>query len=208
MSIISDANMAWMLADAANVCLTGHERTMTFVELGCGEHHLAIERILNAVKSNRMMLPVAIFDRLTRWLDGYAGSPEEPQPRAMLAEIRAQQFQPVPPPDRRSVTMYGAPRRLRAALASPDEGTVGSTGPLRHDHPGESATRAMTTHPDSRQGRPMAAPVGHPADSGSLLASRDSELSARFVNDVLLPTAAALAIFRFSRHPAVSTATR
>ena len=41
----------------------------------------------------------------------------------------------------------------------------------------------------------MAAPVGHPADSGSLLASRDSELSARFVNDVLLPTAA-LAICR------------
>ena len=104
--------------------------------------------------------------------------------------------------------MYGASVRLRAAFASPDEGTVGSTGPLRHDHPGESATRAMTTHPDSRQGRPMAAPVGHPADSGSLLASRDSELSARFVNDVLLPTAAALAIFRFSRHPAVSTATR
>ena len=94
--IISDANMAWMLADAANVCLTGHERTMTFVELGCGEHHLAIERILNVVKSNRLMLPVAIFDWLTRWLDGYAGSPEEPRLRAMLAEVRAPQFQPVP----------------------------------------------------------------------------------------------------------------
>jgi hypothetical protein len=35
----------------------------------------------------------------------------------------------------------------------------------------------------------MAASVGHPADSGSLLASRGSGLSARFVNDVL-PTAA------------------
>ena len=58
--IISDANMAWLLADAANVCLTGHERTMTFVELGCGEHHLAIERILDVVNSNRMALPVAI----------------------------------------------------------------------------------------------------------------------------------------------------
>jgi hypothetical protein len=81
--------MAWMLADAANACLTGHERTMTFVELGCGENHLAIERILNAVMSNRMMLPVAIFDRLTGWLDGYTGSPEEPQLRTMLAEVRA-----------------------------------------------------------------------------------------------------------------------
>ena len=96
LSIISDANMAWILADAADVCLTGHERTMTFVELGCGEHHLAIERILNAIKSSRMMLPVAIFDRLTRWLDGYVGSPEEPQLRTMLAEIRAELFEPVP----------------------------------------------------------------------------------------------------------------
>jgi hypothetical protein len=102
LSIISDANMAWMLADAADGCLTGHERTMTFVELGCGEHHLAIERILNAVMSSRMMVPVAIFDRLTRWLDGYAGSPEEPQLRTMLAEVWAQQFEPVPSPNQRA----------------------------------------------------------------------------------------------------------
>jgi hypothetical protein len=96
LSMTSDANMAWLLAIAADVCLTGHERTMTFVELGCGENHLAIERILSAVMSSRMTLPVAIFDRLTRWLDGYVGSPEEPRLRTMLAEIRAQQFQPVP----------------------------------------------------------------------------------------------------------------
>jgi len=95
-SVISDANMAWLLADAAGVCLTGYERTMVFVELGSGEEHLAIERILNAVMSSRMALPLAVFDRLARWLDGYAGSREEPQLRAMLAEIRAQQFQPVP----------------------------------------------------------------------------------------------------------------
>ena len=35
--IISDANMAWLLADAADVCLTGYERTMTFVEMGSGK---------------------------------------------------------------------------------------------------------------------------------------------------------------------------
>jgi hypothetical protein len=89
LSMTSDANMAWLLAIAADVCLTGHERTITFVELGCGENHLAIERILNAVMSSRMTLPVAIFDRLTRWLDGYADSPEEPRLRTMLAEIRS-----------------------------------------------------------------------------------------------------------------------
>ena len=61
--------------------------------------------------------------------------------------------------------------------------------------PGESATWAMTSHPDSRQGRPMTSSVGHPADGGSLLASRDSALSAPFLNDVLQPTAA-LVIYR------------
>jgi hypothetical protein len=96
LSIISDADMAWLLTDAADTCLTGHERTMTFVELGCGEHHLAIERILNAVVSTRVALPLAIFDTLTRWLDGYAGSPEEPHLRTMVADVRAQQVEPVP----------------------------------------------------------------------------------------------------------------
>jgi hypothetical protein len=93
---ISDADIAWLLADAADTCLMGHERTMTFVELGCGEHHLAIERILNAVVSTRVALPLAIFDTLTRWLDGYAGSPEEPHLRTMVADVRAQQLEPVP----------------------------------------------------------------------------------------------------------------
>jgi hypothetical protein len=96
LSSVSDASVAWMLADAADVGLTGYERIMTFVELGSGENHLAIERIRNVLLSRRMTLPVTAFDRLSRWLDGYAGSSEEPRLRAMLAEIWAQQFEPVP----------------------------------------------------------------------------------------------------------------
>jgi hypothetical protein len=96
LSIVSEADMAWLLADAADVYLTGYERTMAFVELGSGEHYLAIERILTAAMSSPTTLPVGVFDGLTRWLDGYAGSPEEPQLRTMLAEIRAQQFDLVP----------------------------------------------------------------------------------------------------------------
>ncbi|AGB23872.1 hypothetical protein Mycsm_03584 [Mycobacterium sp. JS623] len=94
--VISDADMAWLLADVADTCLIGHERTMTFVELGCGEHHLAIDRILNAVVSTRAALPLAIFDRLIHWLDGYVGSPEEPHLRTMIADVRAQQVEPAP----------------------------------------------------------------------------------------------------------------
>ncbi len=88
--------MAWLLAEAADACLAGYERTMTFVELGSGEDHLAIERMLNAVMSSRMTLPAMVFDKLTHWLDGYIGSQEEPRLRTKLGEIRGQQFEPVP----------------------------------------------------------------------------------------------------------------
>ena len=86
--IISDEDMAWLLVDAAKSVSTGYERTIVFVELGCGESYLAIKRILTALLSTRMALPVAILSKLTGWLNGYAGSPEEPQLRMMLAVIR------------------------------------------------------------------------------------------------------------------------
>jgi RNA polymerase sigma-70 factor (ECF subfamily) len=56
---------------------------------------------------------------------------------------------------------------------------------LRQNHPGESATRTMTTHPGHSQDVPMATTVDHLADSDSPLASRAPELTARFVNDAL-----------------------
>jgi hypothetical protein len=94
-SIISDEDMAWLLVDAVKSCMTGYERTMAFVELGCGERYLVIKRILTALLSTRMALPVAILSKLTGWLDGYSGSPEEPQLRMMLAVICLQQSEAV-----------------------------------------------------------------------------------------------------------------
>lgn len=94
-SIISDEDMAWLLVDAVESCLTGYERTIVFVELGCGESNLAITRILIALISTRTALPAAILSKLTGWLNGYAGSPEEPQLRMMLDVIRLQQFEAV-----------------------------------------------------------------------------------------------------------------
>jgi RNA polymerase sigma-70 factor, ECF subfamily len=43
----------------------------------------------------------------------------------------------------------------------------------------------MTTHPDHSQDVPMATTAADIVDSDSLLASRDPELTARFVNDAL-----------------------
>ncbi|MCA2321328.1 tryptophanase [Mycobacterium intracellulare] len=87
--------MAWSLVDAAKSCLTGYERTIVFVELGCGESYLAIERVLSALLSARLALPLPILSKLTCWLNGYAGSPEEPQLRMMLAVLRLQHFEAV-----------------------------------------------------------------------------------------------------------------
>ncbi|MCV7440674.1 tryptophanase [Mycobacterium paraense] len=87
--------MAWSLVDAVGSCLTGYERTMIFVELGCGETHLAIRRILTVLLSTRMALPVEILSKLTGWLNAYVGSPEEPQLRLMLGIIRLQQSEAV-----------------------------------------------------------------------------------------------------------------
>jgi hypothetical protein len=94
-SIISDEDMAWLLVDAVKPCLTGDERTIVFVELGCGESYLVIKRILTILLSSRMALPEAILSKLTGWLNGYAGSPDEPQLRMMLAVIRLQQSEAV-----------------------------------------------------------------------------------------------------------------
>ncbi|WP_232006951.1 tryptophanase [Mycobacterium sp. 1245805.9] len=84
---ISDADMAWSLIDAIKPCLTDYERTVAFVELGCGDGYLVIQRILTALVSTPSALPMAILAKLSRWLNGYAGSPEEPQLRMMLALI-------------------------------------------------------------------------------------------------------------------------
>ncbi|ASQ89528.1 hypothetical protein [Mycobacteroides abscessus] len=86
----SDAGMAWLLADAAGPCLTGDQRAMVFVELGCGENHLAIERILNAVVENGCPLSTAVLAALTEWLDLYVGSPEERLLRDLVLQVRAQ----------------------------------------------------------------------------------------------------------------------
>lgn len=68
--------MAWLLADAAERCLTGDQRTMVFVELGCGESYLAIERILRIVVGNGFPLP------LPRWWpsqNGWVYTPAAPR---------------------------------------------------------------------------------------------------------------------------------
>jgi hypothetical protein len=83
----SDETVAWQLADAVSPCLAGHERTMIFVQLGCGEHHLAAERILAVVVREGFPLPATLHTTLTTWLDGYVGTREELRLRDLIAHV-------------------------------------------------------------------------------------------------------------------------
>jgi hypothetical protein len=82
----SDASVARQLADAASPCLTGEER-MIFVQSGCGENHLAAERILAVVVRECFPLPATLLTTLTTWLDLYVGTREERRLRALIARI-------------------------------------------------------------------------------------------------------------------------
>lgn len=83
----ADARVAWLLADIAEPDLSGAERTRVFIDLGAGDNHLAVQRILTIVGDQRAALPAALLDTLHSWLDFYLGSPEEPRLRALLAAI-------------------------------------------------------------------------------------------------------------------------
>lgn len=41
-----DAQVAWLLADAAEPDLIAEERTQVFIDLDAGDNHLAVQRIL------------------------------------------------------------------------------------------------------------------------------------------------------------------
>jgi hypothetical protein len=112
----ADADVAWLLVDAAGSCVTGHERTIVFVELGCGETYLAIERILTAVMSSRMVLQATTHATLTGWLHGYSPSPAEPRLAGCLlrfARCDSKRFRCMP--KRRSVAVA---RAFKMAISS------------------------------------------------------------------------------------------
>lgn len=86
-AVTSDSAAAWWLVDVAAPCLSAADRRTVFVELGCGDHHGAVEQVLAVVADADYRLPVAVLAMLAAWLDLYAGSPEELRMRSLLAAI-------------------------------------------------------------------------------------------------------------------------
>lgn len=85
--MISDAELAWLLADATRPCLNRHERQMAYIDLGSGDELLAIERILHAVIAARYELPPALITLVEGWIERYRGSGFEPTLDALVDRL-------------------------------------------------------------------------------------------------------------------------
>jgi hypothetical protein len=67
---ISEARLAWALADAVSVCFTAHDHLAIYTALGAGETRSAIERMLDVSVRTRYPLPAKLTSTLATWLDG------------------------------------------------------------------------------------------------------------------------------------------
>jgi hypothetical protein len=81
---VSDATVAWLLLEHAQPCLTEDQRTLVFIELDCGEHHLAIARMLKVAADKRFPLCAEVLTTVATWLTPYVGSLEERRLRPLL----------------------------------------------------------------------------------------------------------------------------
>jgi hypothetical protein len=88
--VVSDSTIAWLLLEAVAPALRGEQPTAVFVELGCGECHLAIERLLELVAAQRLTLPARLQSTLMTWLNSYADNSLQSRQRQIVAEIEFQ----------------------------------------------------------------------------------------------------------------------
>jgi hypothetical protein len=85
--MISDAELAWLLADATRPYLNRHECQMAYIDLGSGDELLAIERILHAVIAAGYELPPSLITLVEGWIERYRGSGFEPTLDALVGRL-------------------------------------------------------------------------------------------------------------------------
>jgi NADPH-dependent F420 reductase len=87
MAVSEVAELAWQVADYATPLIDSAARTTVFTQLGAGEHTAAIQLALQWLAIVQQPLPPNIATRLNRWLDGYAGDPDERRLRNLAQAI-------------------------------------------------------------------------------------------------------------------------
>jgi hypothetical protein len=84
----SDHDLAWALADHIAPDLVNHDKTAIYVDLGCGNGWEAIGHMLNVTVRDQLRLPEALICQIAVWLDGYAGTADEPTLRELLRQLQ------------------------------------------------------------------------------------------------------------------------
>ena len=87
----SDDGPAWALADHISAHLVDDDKTAIYLDLGCGNDWGAIAHMLNVTVRDRLRVSEAIIDQVSGWLDGYAGTADEPTIRELLRQLQRRQ---------------------------------------------------------------------------------------------------------------------
>jgi hypothetical protein len=91
--MISEHDLAWVLATVADPCLSTAERHDVYIAITVGETFSAICALTATVVREDLALPTDVVTDFARWLNGYVGNDEEPRLRALLARVKT-----YPPP--------------------------------------------------------------------------------------------------------------
>lgn len=83
--MLTDAEVAWHLADAARPCLNRPQQQMIYTELGAGDELRAIERILRTVVDQHFELSTGAIRMVQSWGQRYRGSAFEPAFDSLLS---------------------------------------------------------------------------------------------------------------------------
>lgn len=83
----AEADLAWQLAELVAGRLSAVKRSAIFAQLGAGESHRVIVKLLDTSVQARVSVPREVLATLHEWLQSYRGSGDEPRLRAPLDRI-------------------------------------------------------------------------------------------------------------------------
>src|SRR5262245_29928110 len=113
---MSETALAWWLADTTRDCFSPEDALDVYAVLGAGETYAAVNQILQIAVQKKHALPRNLLVALGRWLDSYAGEPQEQTIRRYLWRL---DMCPIDVPDESVVAEPGRGSRRPAMVARP-----------------------------------------------------------------------------------------
>lgn len=83
---LNDGEIAWQIAAEITDRCSRRDKAAIYLTLGCGDNFDAIVQMLAVVRRDAVALSDGLKARLSRWLEGYAGTAHEAPLRMLLTE--------------------------------------------------------------------------------------------------------------------------